>query len=185
MHIQYVRLSVLTPGRKWLPGSRLLRRPLCNVVGAGARQDQLKNVPQFSPRAELAVPWSLHGVGACWATMATNLTEATSEDSSSDRPKLQASTGSLQQRREAVRNRREAAERARRQAEQQAAAERDVWAQQAACLRLQRAVRRRLALALVQQRRSEVAAVQLSQGVRQQEAAQATLTPAPHPRPSP
>jgi len=122
--------------------------------------------------------------------MATNLTEATSEDSGSDRPKLQASTGSLQQRREAVRNRREAAERARRQAEQQAAAERDVWAQQAACLRLQRAVRRRLALALVQQRRSEAAAVQLSQGVRQQvlskqEAAQATLTPAPHPRPSP
>ena len=104
--------------------------------------------------------------------------------------KQQASTGSLQQRRAAVRNRREAAERARRQAEQQAAAERDVWAQQAACLRLQRAVRRRLALALVQQRRSEAAAVQLSQGVRQQvlskqEAAQATLTPAPHPRPSP
>ena len=121
--------------------------------------------------------------------MATNLTEATSEDSSSDQM-LQASTGSLQQRRAAVRNRREAAERARRQAEQQAAAERDVWAQQAACLRLQRAVRRCLALALVQQRRSEVAAVQLSQGVRQQtlskqEAAQATLTPAPHPRPSP
>ena len=81
-------------------------------------------------------------------------------------------------------NRREAAERARRQAEQQAAAERDVWAQQAACLMLQRAVRGRLALALAQQRRSE-AAVQLSQGVRQQEAAQATLPQPPHPRPSP
>ena len=135
--------------------------------------------------------------------MATNLTEATSEDSSSElttastaldfssRPKMlqQASTGSLQQRRAAVRSRREAAERARRQAEQQAAAERDVWAQQAACRRLQRAVRRRLALALVQQRRREAAAV-LSQGVRQQmlskqEAAQATLTPATTPAPDP
>lgn len=124
--------------------------------------------------------------------MAANLTEATSEDSSSDRPKVlqQASTGSLQQRRAAVRSRREAAERARRQAEQQAAAERDAWSQQAACLRLQRAVRRRLALALVQERRREAAAVQLSQGVRQQmlskqEAAQATLTPAMPPAPDP
>ena len=116
-------------------------------------------------------------------------TEATSEDSSDRKMLQQASTGSLQQRREAVRNRREAAERARRQAEQQAAAERDVWAQQAACLMLQRAVRRRLALALAQQRRSEAVAVQLSQGVRQQEAAQATLTQpltlAPRSSPSP
>ena len=80
----------------------------------------------------------------------------------------QAPAGSLQERREAVRNRREAAEQARRQAEQQAATERDVWAQQAACLSLQRAVRRRLARALVQQRRRESAVAQHSEGECQQ-----------------
>ena len=90
-----------------------------------------------------------------------------------------APAGSLQERREAVRNRRQAAEQARRQAVRQAATERDVWAQQAACLRLQRAVRRRLARALVQQRRREAAVAQHSQGewqqiLSKQNAAQAT-----------
>ena len=90
-----------------------------------------------------------------------------------------APAGSLQERREAVRNRRQAAEQARQQAVRQAATERDVWAQQAACLRLQRAVRRRLARALVQQRRREAAVAQHSQGewqqmLSKQNAAQAT-----------
>ena len=93
----------------------------------------------------------------------------------------QALTGSLQERRAAVRNRRQAAEQARQAAEQQTATERDVWAQQAACLGLQRAVRRRLARALVQQRRQEAAVAQQSQGewqqmLSKQEAAQALLT---------
>jgi hypothetical protein len=99
----------------------------------------------------------------------------------------QAPAGSLQERREAVRNRREAAEQARRQAEQQAATERDVWAQQAACLSLQRAVRRRLARALVQQRRRESAVAQHSEGecqqkLTKQKAAQAyyLVTPLQH-----
>ena len=82
-----------------------------------------------------------------------------------------------------MRNRRQAAEQARQAAEQQTATERDVWAQQAACLGLQRAVRRRLARALVQQRRQEAAVAQQSQGewqqmLSKQEAAQVALSPA-------